>query len=85
MKQLLTIIAFLFLVSCTENQRARKFGGTEKIELQKGERLVTATWKQDDLWYLTEVAPEGYKPQERIFKEKSSFGAWEGTVIFIEK
>lgn len=85
MKKTILIILFaLSIGACTENQRARNFGGTEKIILPKGERLVTATWKQNNLWYLTEQMPGGYTPQTRTFKEKSSFGAMEGTVIFYE-
>jgi hypothetical protein len=85
MKKTIVIILIALLIgACTENQRARNFGGTEKITLPKGERLVTATWKQDNLWYMTETMPEGYTPQTRTFKEKSSFGTLEGTVIFYE-
>lgn len=85
MKKVILIIAMTTaLVSCTENQRARNFGGTEKVNLPKGERLINATWRQDNLWYLTGTMPEGYVPQTYSFKEKSSFGAMEGTVIFHE-
>ncbi len=86
MKKLLALFVMLILLStsCTENQRTRNFGGTEKIDLPKGERLITATWKENNLWYLTEPMPEGYAPQTRTFKEKSSFGALEGSIIFIE-
>ncbi|MFN8989145.1 MAG: hypothetical protein ACK53H_09025 [Betaproteobacteria bacterium] len=83
-KTIAIILIALSFGACTENQRARNFGGTEKITLPKGERLVIAAWKQDNLWYLTEQMPEGYTPQTRTFKEKSSFGAMEGTVIFYE-
>jgi len=85
MKKLILIISMALAAgACTENQRARKFGGTEKITLPKGERLVLATWKGDNLWYLTEPMPEGYNPQNRTFKEKSNLGAMEGAVIFYE-
>lgn len=74
----------LCFFSCTENQRARKFGGTEKIELPKGQRLVMVTWKEQSLWYLLEPMPDGYVPQVKEFAEKSSFGSLEGKVIFYE-
>lgn len=74
----------ILLTSCTDNQRARQFGGTETIELPKGQRLVNATWKEVDLWILTEPMPDGYVPQTKTFQEKSSMGLVEGTVIFKE-
>jgi hypothetical protein len=83
-KLFVIIITLLSFTACTENQRARNFGGTETVNLPKGQRLVVAAWKQDNLWYLTENMPEGYTPQTRTFKEKSSFGAMEGTVVFNE-
>lgn len=82
---LLFISSIVTIGSCTENQRARNFGGTETIKLNPGRRLILATWKQDNLWYLTEPMPEGYVPQEKVFVENSSYGVMEGTVVFIER
>lgn len=53
MKKKLLIVALVAgllptLFSCTENQRARQFGGTITIELPPGEKLVMATWKETD-------------------------------------
>ena len=56
------IIAAVFIIlliilgatSCTDNQRAKSFGGTSTINLPAGEKLVTVTWKGEaDIWYLT--------------------------------
>lgn len=74
----------LLLSGCTDNRRARTYGGTEQIQLPKGQRLLMATWKESDLWYLTEPMDSVYVPQTKSFKESSSFGVWQGTVIFIE-
>ncbi len=83
---LIALMAFitLALFSCTKNQRARQFGGKTEIHLEAGKRLITATWKQDDLWYLTEPMPADYIPSTKTFYEDSSFGIYEGTVTFIE-
>ena len=46
--------AILALASCTDNQRAKNYGGTYTIDLPKGEKLVNVTWKgESDIWYLT--------------------------------
>jgi hypothetical protein len=77
-------IASMLLMSCTENARTRTFGGTQTVDLPKGQRLITATWKEADIWYLTEPMPEGYQPTPKTFNSKTSFGIAEGKVIFYE-
>ena len=87
MKQFLFITMMLGLIlmtSCTENERAKNFGGTQTIELPAGEKLIEATWKGDQLWYLTRPMRENESPETFKFQEKSSFGMIEGTVIFKE-
>jgi len=79
-------VVFLFffaaiLTSCTDNQRARKWGGSETVELPVNNILVTATWKQDDLWVLTKDTVSG----KLYFREKSSFGLLEGVINFKSK
>lgn len=80
---LLVLILTLFLASCTSNERARLYGGTERITLDSGQRLVNVTWKDTDLWILTRK--DSSKPTTYSFKEKSSFGAMEGEIIIEEK
>jgi len=74
----------LFIVGCTQNQLARSFGGTAKIQLPCNVKLVTATWKQDNLWYLTRQMENGEKASTYQFHEDSSFGLIQGDVIITE-
>ena len=86
MKKLFIIaIAAISLASCTENSRARNFGGTEVINLEAGIRLVNVTWKGKDasLWILTKK--DTTKATTYYFTEKSGFGVMEGQVIINEK
>ena len=91
MRQLLgifigAIMIITIMYGCTENQKARAFGGTETINLEPGARLVNVTWKGkegSDLWILTKQ--DTTKPSTYSFKEKSNFGVMEGEVIIIEK
>lgn len=85
MKLLTSLIAILLLSSCTENTRAKSFGGTMTVELPPQTKLVTATWKETELWYLYRPMRQSETPETSIFQENSSFGMWEGTVKFIEK
>jgi len=85
MKILTSLIAIFLLSNCTENSRAKSFGGTMTVELPPQTKLVTATWKETELWYLYRPMRQGETPETSVFQENSSFGMWEGTVKFIEK
>ena len=85
MKRLIVILLmFLCLTSCDQSI-TRTMGGTTKIELEPGEKLVEATWKGDDIWYLVEPMDSDYVPKTKTFKESSRIGVLEGKVIFYEK
>jgi hypothetical protein len=85
MKKLIVILLmFLCLTSC-EQTITRTIGGTTKIELEPGEKLIEATWKGDDIWYLVEPMDSNYVPKTKTFKESSRIGVLEGKVIFYEK
>jgi uncharacterized protein YcfL len=83
-KVLLGLLGIVMLVSCTENTRARVWGGSQTIQLEKGVRLVNVTWKEgSDLWILTKK--DTTKASTYSFSEKSNLGVMEGQVIIIEK
>lgn len=74
---IMTLMVAILLPSCTENQRAKKFGGTMKYQVPKGEEFVNATWKDDNLWIITKS-----KTSTTFYMhEVSSFGLMEGTVV----
>jgi hypothetical protein len=82
MKKLLPLL--LLFSACTKNEKAKNYGGTAEIDLPNGQKLVTATWKDDDLWYLTRPMLPCDSAVTYTFKEKSSFGYMEGTYIIHE-
>lgn len=67
----------LSLASCTENQRAKTFGGTEHVKLLSNERFINVTWKNDNLWIIV----ENTTTHKFHAKEYSSYGILEGEVI----
>jgi hypothetical protein len=69
---------------CTENQRAKNFGGSYTVNLPSGQKLVNASWKNDDLWYLVRPMRDGETPETLTLVEDSSFGVLSGTVTFVE-
>lgn len=80
MKKLLIILAVaMTLSSCTDNTRARNFGGIENVSLMPGEKFINMTWKDTNLWILTQDQNGTYH-----FREKSSMGWFEGEIIVNE-
>ena len=75
----------LSLSGCTENARAKQFGGTMKIEAPAGQTVMNMTWKENQLWIQYRERTPGEKPTVTTFKEYSSFGLVQGTVIVTEK
>ncbi len=47
-------------------------------------KLVEATWKENNLWYLVEPMEEDYVPKTKVFIENSNAGMIEGKVTFVE-
>ena len=81
---LLICLGFILLIGCTRNARARYWGGTMTINLPAGQELMEATWKDNNLFYLTRPMSEDYVPVTKTFQESSHYGVIEGTVIFVE-
>ena len=77
-------IGLVFLTSCTEQERARHFGGTVTINVEPGQKVMMATWKGDDLFYMIEPMEESYEPTTKTLVESSSYGVLESKIIFIE-
>ena len=71
--------------ACTEQDRAKRFGGNATIDVPSGHKLVNATWKESELWYLTRPMREGEAPETVTFRESSRLGLVEGTVTFVEQ
>lgn len=79
----ISLIGILSLTSC-EQYVARKFGGDVDIKVEKGYKVTSATWKENDLFYFIEPMEEDYQPKVKKFIESSNIGVLESKVIFIE-
>ena len=85
MKKIMFALTLGFiLMGCTSNTRARHWGGTMTINLPAGQELMEATWKDNNLYYLTRPMAPDYVPVTKTFPEDSRFGVIEGTVLFVE-
>ena len=83
-KVILSILAISLLASCTQNERAKSFGGTATVNLPQGQKLVNITRKEDQIWYLTRTMNSSDSAETYTFQEESSYGMMEGTVILKE-
>lgn len=79
-----SILLTLGFTSCTENTRAKQFGGDMTINVPKGNKVTNITWKGDELWYSYRPFQDGEKATTQSFVEESSWGLWKGTVTFKE-
>lgn len=84
MKKFLFVLFVIVSFTSCEQFASRKFGGDITINLEPGEKLVEATWKESNLWYLVEPMDSNYEPKIKVFKENSLCGVLEGTVTFVE-
>lgn len=85
MRFLLVLLLAITITSCTQNQKAKSYGGTAEIEVPAGVKVLNVTWKEDNFWYLSRPMRADEKPDTLRFTEKSSYGVWEGTYILYEK
>jgi hypothetical protein len=74
----------IFSLIYPENKRTRIFGGTMEINVEPGQKIMMATFKDNNLFYMTEPMDSGYVPKVKILREKSNRGILESTVKFIE-
>ena len=72
------------MIGCTSKERARNYGGTERIELKPGMKLEMVTWKENNLWIQTRPMRENEVAETHTFQEESSFGVLEGKILIIE-
>lgn len=78
----LLAVMVLSLTGC--KSIAKSYGGTITIDVPKGQKVIEATWKGSDVWYLTRPMHEDEKPEIFTLREDSNFGIIEGKVIFKE-
>lgn len=81
---ILALSALVLLSGCTEQQRARSWGGTATTDLPTCQKLVHMAWKESDLWFLTRPMRAGEVPERYQFVQSESFGLVSGTVVVQE-
>ena len=73
-----------FVPGCTEQIRAKSFGGKSEQEVPKGQKLVNATWKDSNLWILTRPMRDCEVAETYKFSESSAYGMMQGEITFKE-
>lgn len=78
------LVACLIFAGCTEQQRARRLGGTAHKSLPPCQKLVTITWKENDLWILTRPSRQGEPREDYQFSQDTPLGIFQGAVVVKE-
>lgn len=81
---LLVIVLSVLFFSCTEQQRAKMYGGTANIKLKPNRKLVNCTFKDANIWLLTKPMKPTDSSETYEFVESSNYGILSGTVIIEE-
>ena len=91
---ILSVLALL-LCGCDQNPNddvkssgsvvAKKVGGTANIVLPPKQKLVSVTWKRDDMWILYRPFRSGEFAEEYTYREDSVFGVMETTLKIKEQ
>lgn len=79
------VVAAALLAGCPQQYITRKIGGEQTITLEKNQRLVNITWKDQNLWILTREREENESPRTYTYKENSLMGILEGQITIKEK
>lgn len=98
MKKIMLIVlaaAALLLCGCGQNPNddvkssgsvvAKKIGGTANIVLPPKQKLVSVTWKRNDMWILYRPFRSGEFAEEYTYREDSVFGVMETTLKIKEQ
>ncbi len=75
------LVLFL-LTGC--NETAKSWGGTTNITLDKGQKLVSMSWKENSLWTITRPMRATEEAEVYTYKEHTTFGLMEGKVVVTE-
>lgn len=78
------LIVAAVLASCTGNTMAKQYGGSMDIDIPEGQKLLNASWKESNVWYLTRTMKQTDSAENYIYKEVSAHGILEGTINFYE-
>lgn len=82
---LLMLVVAILSSGCTDNVRAKLYGGTMKRQLPKNQKLMMVTWKEGgNLWILTRPMRTNEMTETYTFQEDSTMGLIQGTVIIQE-
>ena len=81
---ILLLTVSICLCSCNEQIRTRAYGGDMTINLPAGQELMSATWENNNLFYLTRPMTPDYVPVTKAFQESFSSGGIRSTVYFKE-
>jgi len=82
--KLTAILALILMLSGCAINLARNVGGTLKVDVARGQKIISVTWKETSLWVLTRPMRPEETPETYAFHENSAMGFVQGDVILKE-
>jgi hypothetical protein len=80
----LLVLVLSTTIGCTQQGMAKHWGGTTSENLPAGQKLIGATWEQENLWYILRPMRPGEVPETITLHESSSWGVMQGTIVVHE-
>lgn len=81
---LVFIVILAIFYPYTKEQRVNSLGGTRVVYVEPGYKVISATWKRGDLFYMAEKMDSSYIPTEKILIGNAMLSTRKIKVKFIE-
>lgn len=78
------LILVLSTTGCSQQGMAKHWGGSTSENLPPGQKMIGATWEQENLWYILRPMRPGEVPETITLHESSSWGVMQGTIVVHE-
>lgn len=76
------LVIVVALVGC--GKFAKTFGGTITVHVEKGQKVLNASWKDSNLWVLTRPMKSDEVAEKYSYREFSNLGIIQGEVVLVE-
>jgi hypothetical protein len=82
---LMLLVGLYWIGSVYHQKWARSGWVSLEVKLPHNQKLITATWKEQSLWYLTRPKRADEPFETHVFQEQSLYGVLQGSITFKER
>lgn len=84
MRKCLLVLLVLVVAFAGCGKFAKTFGGTITVQIDKGQKVLNASWKDSNLWVLTRPMKSDEVAERYRYREFSNLGIIQGEVVLVE-